>query len=108
MNLTALNKLKETLSLAAEFVKDENTYRTGGYLTADGCSSAFIINSFSDKNNDYRKKSDDIRTEAEQKASKLERQEKCAKQIQECLEYLKVTGNFENTNKPEENNGGKV
>lgn len=94
MNTTALNKIKETLQLAAEFIKDENTYAIGGYITNTiSCSLGNYAQAST------KKKSDDIRAKAESEASKLERQEKCAALIQECLTYLKEVSKFEQENK---------
>lgn len=90
MNNIALSKIKECLSLASEFVKDENTYHEGGVF--GGISSS----SMGHNQVIIRKKSNDIRAEAEQKASRLEKQEKCANLIKECLEYLKAVDSFEN------------
>lgn len=91
MNSLALYKIKECLSLASEFVKDENTYYNspsvyvGGGIEVKYGQAAVM------------RRSADIRAKAELEASKLEKQEKCAKLIIECLEYLKTVENFENT-----------
>ncbi len=92
MNQTALLKLKDTLQLAAEFVKDENTifelqYATGGYINVSLSSNSVV--------QDTKKKSNEIRKKAEKEASKLERQERTAKQIKECLDYLNTVTEFE-------------
>jgi len=90
MNNIALSKIKECLSLASEFVKDENTYyASGGYISSEA--------SFGASSQVVKKRSVDIRTKAEQEASKLEKQEKCANLIKECLKYLETVENFENT-----------
>ena len=91
MNNVALSKIRECLSLASEFVKDENTYHEGGVFVGVSSSSTGYNQVI------VRKKSQDIRAEAEQKASRLEKQEKCANLIKECLEYLNTVSNFENT-----------
>ena len=93
MNQTALSKIKECLQLASEFVKDENSYNESSnlvYPTGGICITG--INA----QQKIKKRSDDLRAEAEQKASRLEKQEKCAKLIIECLEYVKTVDDFEN------------
>ncbi len=93
MNQTALSKLKDTLQLASEFVKDENSYCEPQYATGGVYVNASI--SFGGVIQNTKKKSHDIRTKAELEASKLERQERAAKQIKECLEYLNTVTEFE-------------
>lgn len=88
MDKTALKKLQETLELAAEFVKDENTLTPIQYITGNICMTSSPPT--------LKKKSNDIREKAEIEAFKLERQEKCAKMIREGLDYLRTVNNFEN------------
>lgn len=82
-----LSKIEKCLTLASEFVKDENTIYVGS------CHTMMTIGGTIPQ---VEKKSVNIRKEAEEKASKLERQEECAKLIRECLEYIKTVNKFEN------------
>ena len=91
LNPLSLSKLKECLELAGEFVKDENSYSSGGTYGGICCSTELSIKQI------IKKKSDDIRAKAELEAAKLEKQEKCANLIKECLEYLRTVDKFENT-----------
>ena len=92
MNKQSLSKIQECLELAAEFVKDENSYNSGGCYGIMGCSSV----GDDGRSSIVKKKSNDIRAKAELEASRLERQEKCANLIKECLEYVKTVNKFEN------------
>lgn len=92
MNKLAIEKLRKTLSLASEFIKDENSYVFNSYVTESCCSIGSGLNN----NIPIKKcKSNDIRAKAEQEASKLERQETCARLIKECLDYLVAIHKFE-------------
>ncbi len=88
MNSISLSKIQKCLELASEFIKDENTINPIIYNSGN-CST--MVGSMK-----VEKKSDNLRKEAEEKASKLERQEKCAKLIQECLNYIETINKFEN------------
>ena len=88
MTVEALNKLKETLELCREWVKDENPDLNMGGVYMTGISSL----AFEQQPKPVFRKSDQLRIDAD----RLERNTKCLQFIKESLELLNSIEKTEN------------